>query len=100
MNSNFIHLLPEAQLLHAKFKTHNYPRHWHEEYTIGIMHQGTGSVRVKSNTEEYQVNSIALMNPGEINYGLAAKNGRLAYSMMYISGLRICINPLIVNTIS
>jgi AraC-like DNA-binding protein len=73
-----------VECLRARFTTHRYARHWHEEYAIGVVVDGA---------EQYACNgrlwhvaplrTIIAINPGEVHDGSSAAYDGWTYRMAY-----------------
>jgi AraC-like DNA-binding protein len=74
------------ELLRATYFTHQFGRHIHEEYAIGVIEQGAESFFYRGEQFVANAGTIVLVNPGEIHTGHAANhvNG-WTYRMLYPS---------------
>lgn len=63
---------------------HNYGRHCHEAYALGVIEAGVGGNHCRG-ADHYSVpGSIVVMNPGETHTGYSVGDAPLTYRMFYI----------------
>lgn len=77
-------ICPGVDFFLTRLNTHTYPRHWHEEFAIGLVHEGCGVNMVDRRLIDYPSQSIILINPRQIHTGFSAGQLDLYYSMFYI----------------
>lgn len=44
-----------------------YPRHWHDEYQLCLIHAGGGELRYRGSSHETPVSSLFVVHPGEVH---------------------------------
>ena len=78
-------LLGDLELLHAKYLTHSFGRHAHEEFAIGIIYSGAQALTYRRSEQLLMPKgSIAAINPAEIHTGYAANiEDGWTYRMLY-----------------
>ena len=64
--------------------THEYGRHSHEEYAIGVIEAGVSGNEVKGTTHYHPAGSLVLMNPDTVHTGYAVDNNPITYRMFYL----------------
>ena len=63
-------LLGDLELLHAKYITHSFCRHAHNEFAIGVIYAGAQALTYrKCDRLLMPAGSIAAINPGEVHTG-------------------------------
>ncbi|MEM9003674.1 MAG: AraC family transcriptional regulator [Cyanobacteria bacterium P01_F01_bin.86] len=61
--------LPGVELFEAKLFQHQFNKHFHETYTIGLNESGGGCCLHGGETLHFQPGSFNLINPGEVHTG-------------------------------
>lgn len=77
--------LPGVDLLRARFVTHRYSPHIHDEYAIALIEDGVEEFEYAGRTERAGTGAIALVNPGVVHTGQAGTPGGWAYRVLYPS---------------
>ena len=68
----------------AEESTHEYGRHSHAEYAIGVIEAGVSGNEVKGTTYYHPAGSLVLMNPDTVHTGYAVDNNPISYRMFYL----------------
>ncbi len=68
----------------AEGSTHEYGRHSHAEYAIGVIEAGVSGNEVKGTTHYHPAGSLVLMNPDTVHTGYAVNNNPISYRMLYL----------------
>lgn len=78
-------LFGDLELLHAKYVTHSFSRHAHDEFAIGVIYSGAQAVTYRRSEKLLMpAGSIAAINPTEIHTGYAANiDEGWTYRMLY-----------------
>src|SRR5579871_5214235 len=71
------------QVLHARFICHEFSRHVHEEYVIGLVETGVQRFEIGRVERFTPAGSIFLINPGEAHTGAPACPGGYVYRTAY-----------------
>lgn len=75
----------DLQLLNARYITHEFAPHFHEEYAIGIIEAGAEEYVYRRQWHRAPSGSMVMVNPGEIHTGNAVTAEGWAYRMTYPS---------------
>ena len=68
-------ILGDLELLHAKYITHSFTRHAHDEFAIGVIYSGAQALTYRRSERLLMpAGSIAAINPGEIHTGSVVRN--------------------------
>jgi len=68
----------------TSLSTHEFPRHVHEGYTLGLVRRGCFEYWVRGTVRVCPTGSLILMNPGEVHTGRArAGFGVVSYEVIY-----------------
>ncbi|WP_114972833.1 AraC family transcriptional regulator [Rhodoferax ferrireducens] len=78
-------LLPDAELLTAEYYAQEFAPHWHEGFSIPVIHTGAQSYRYRGALCIAGTGCIAAINPGEIHTGQRATDKGWAYRAFYPS---------------
>lgn len=76
-------LLPDAELLTAEYYEQEFAPHWHEAYSIPVIHDGAQTYRYRGALRLAGAGSIAAINPGEVHTGERATEHGWAYRAFY-----------------
>jgi len=76
-------LLPDAEMLTAKYYAQKFAPHWHEEFVIPIIQFGAQSYRYRGSRCVAAAGAIGAINPGEIHTGERAAENGWAYRVFY-----------------
>ena len=78
-------LLGDLELLHAKYITHSFCRHAHNEFAIGVIYDGAQALTYRQCDRLLMpAGSIAAINPGEVHTGYASDPAKgWTYRMLY-----------------
>ena len=72
------------ECFHAQSITHQYGRHSHSGYAIGLIEEGVGGNFYRGSTHHFPAGQIVLMNPQEAHTGFSAGQQPLTYYMLYL----------------
>ena len=78
-------LLPDAELLTAEYYEQEFAPHWHDGYSIPVIHDGAQTYRYRGGLRLAGAGSIAAINPGEVHTGERATEHGWAYRAFYPS---------------
>jgi AraC-like DNA-binding protein len=78
-----------VELFSARLLHHQFSKHMHEEYTIGMNDGGLGCFSYRGETYQSYPGSFNLINPGEVHTGQADSNDGWAFHNLYISVPRV-----------
>lgn len=78
-------LLSDLELLHARYVTHTFSKHAHDEFAIGVIYSGAQALTYQRSERLLMPRgSIAAINPGEVHTGYAADPEEgWTYRMLY-----------------
>lgn len=83
--SSFISAQIEGvECFRTEHSRHEYPRHSHEFYSIGVIEHGIGGSYYRGAYHEMPAGSIVVINPDEVHTGYAAGGRPLSYRMLHI----------------
>jgi AraC-like DNA-binding protein len=63
---------------------HEYPRHSHASWAIGVVDGGTGGIWYRGANERGGPGELIAINPGEVHTGYPLQRGGISYSMLYV----------------
>jgi AraC-like DNA-binding protein len=63
---------------------HEYPRHSHSTWAIGVVDDGTGGIWYRGANERGGPGELIAINPGEVHTGYPLQRGGISYSMLYV----------------
>jgi AraC-like DNA-binding protein len=63
---------------------HEFPRHSHSTWSLGVVDQGAGGIWFRGATERGGADEIITINPGEVHTGYPLQKSGLSYSMLYL----------------
>jgi len=78
-------LLPDAELLTAEYYEQEFAPHWHEGYSIPVIHDGAQTYQYRRALRLAAAGGIAAINPGEVHTGERASEHGWAYRAFYPS---------------
>lgn len=76
-------LLPDVDMLTARYYAQKFAPHWHEEFVIPIIQGGAQSYRYRGTRYVAATGGIGAINPGEIHTGERACENGWAYRVFY-----------------
>ena len=62
---------------------HTFARHWHEQYGVGVMHQGAHISASGRGMVEAEAGDIITVNPGEVHDGAPVGDAGRSWRMLY-----------------
>ncbi|TXR50613.1 AraC family transcriptional regulator [Phyllobacterium endophyticum] len=62
---------------------HAFPRHWHEQYGIGVIHQGAQKSHSGRGMVEAGAGDVITVNPGEVHDGMPIGDAGRSWRMLY-----------------
>lgn len=80
--------LPEfnrIELLKGLRVTHRHPKHWHEEYHLCLIEQGTGQMFYRGAFHETYAGSLFIVHPGEIHSNAANPQSGCSFRTLNVS---------------
>lgn len=75
--------LSNVELLHARYVTHVFARHAHDEFAIGVIERGAETFEYRHAWHIAPAGSVVLINPGEVHTGQALSPTGWTYRMLY-----------------
>lgn len=84
MRSWMVPGIPHLECFRAIGSVHEYPRHSHSTWVIGVVDQGTGGIWYRGANERCAVGDLIAINPGEVHTGYPLQKGGVSYSMLHI----------------
>ena len=73
-----------VEVLHARYYTHSFSPHWHEEYAIGLVDAGVEQFHYRGATHHAGISDIVLLNAGDVHTGEAADERGFGFRMLYL----------------
>lgn len=73
-----------SEFLDADFRTHIYPRHFHDRYVFGVVTRGGEAFYYRGCQHIAAAGEIVVLNPGEVHDGMGADAEGWAYRMSYL----------------
>lgn len=73
------------ELLKGRFRSHAYPRHYHDTFSIGVNENVTTTFFYRGVYQVAPARAITLVNPGEVHTGQALEEGPWHYRSLYPS---------------
>lgn len=70
-------------VLHARFRSHRFPRHAHDYYVVGYVASGLQSYNYRGARHITGAGQVFLVNPGEVHTGEPADSDGYLYRTMY-----------------
>lgn len=74
-----------GEALHAHYITHEFARHTHDGYAIGVVMRGVESFRLGQTLHHAPAGSVIVVHPGEVHTGFAPVEEGWEYRMFYPS---------------
>lgn len=68
----------------ARFHSHAYDMHFHDEWLVGVTHQGVQDFFCRGQRRQSTTGKIMLIEPGELHDGQAIRDDGFTYSMLYL----------------
>jgi AraC-like DNA-binding protein len=76
--------IPDLECFRVVNFVHEYPRHSHATWAIGVVDDGTGGIWYRGANERGGPGELITINPGEVHTGYPLQRGGISYSMLYI----------------
>lgn len=76
--------IPHLECFRVVRFVHEYPRHSHSTWSIGVVDDGTGGIWYKGSNERGGPGEIIAINPGDVHTGYPLQKSGISYSMLYI----------------
>lgn len=77
-------LLPDADLVTAKYRDHAFAPHWHDAYTIPVIEAGTEAYTYRGSGYVAEAGTIPVINPGEVHTGSRGRADGWRYRVAYM----------------
>ena len=74
----------EVELLHARYITHSFARHTHEDVAIGVVEDGAESFFYRGAQHTAASGQVVIFNPGEVHTGEGANAYGWTFRMFYM----------------
>ena len=81
--------LPGLLGLNAAFARQQFPRHWHETYSIGVILSGVNRFQYRGTSHYACADMLCVMNPGELHTGETCTETGWEYFNIYPSAARM-----------
>jgi AraC-like DNA-binding protein len=76
--------IPHLECFRTAGFVHEYPRHSHSTWAIGVVDHGIGGIWYRGANQRGGPSEIIAINPGEVHTGYPLQRGGIGYSMLYI----------------
>ncbi len=76
--------IPHLECFRVIRFVHEYPRHSHSTWSIGIVDDGTAGIWYKGSNECGGPGEIIAINPGDVHTGYPLQKSGISYAMLYI----------------
>jgi AraC-like DNA-binding protein len=76
--------IPDLECFRAVGFRHEYPRHCHATWAIGVVDHGRGGIWYRGAHERGGAGELITLNPGEVHTGYPLEKQGLSYSMLYL----------------
>lgn len=76
--------IPHLECFRTVRFVHEYPRHSHETWSIGVVDCGTGGIWYRGANRRGGAGQIIAINPGEVHTGYPLQKEGISYSMLYV----------------
>ncbi|MGB7494327.1 MAG: AraC family transcriptional regulator [Candidatus Acidiferrum sp.] len=76
--------IPHLECFRVVKFVHEYPRHSHETWSIGVVDEGTGGIWYRGSNQRGGAGEIIAINPGEVHTGYPLQKDGISYSMLYL----------------
>lgn len=73
----------ELTVLHGRYRNQRFAPHFHETYSLGVVVEGSGRMRVRGRDVTFTTGDVVLLEPGEVHTGEAAERNGWGYYMFY-----------------
>jgi AraC-like DNA-binding protein len=77
--------IPHLECFRTAGFLHEYPRHSHSTWAIGVVDHGIGGIWYRGANQRGGPGEIIAINPGEVHTGYPLQKGGIGYSMLYIA---------------
>jgi len=77
--------IPHLECFRAVGFVHEYPRHCHATWAIGVVDQGMGGIWYRGAHECGGPGELITINPGEVHTGYPLEKQGISYSMLYVA---------------
>ena len=81
--------IPGIELFEAHLVDHQFGKHFHDAYTIGLNQSGRGQCLYQKKSHYHHPGSFNFINPGEVHTGAAASANGWAFRNIYITGAAV-----------
>lgn len=75
--------LQNLEWLRARYITHAFSRHSHDEYAIGVIESGVEAFTYRGSFHQATAGALVIIHPGEVHTGHAGDPTGWAYRMLY-----------------
>jgi AraC-like DNA-binding protein len=76
--------IPHLECFRTVKFVHEYPRHSHETWSIGVVDYGVGGIWYRGANQRGGAGQIIAINPGEVHTGYPLQKDGISYSMLYV----------------
>ena len=89
MNRTVLPTLGAVEALRARYVSHRFAPHWHDELALGAVEGGALRTRVGREEVVAPAGSLIVLNPGDVHTGIACDRDGYAYRMVYLDAARL-----------
>jgi AraC-like DNA-binding protein len=76
--------IPHLECFRTVRFVHEYPRHSHETWSVGVVDYGTGGIWYRGANQRGGAGQIIAINPDEVHTGYPLQRNGISYSMLYV----------------
>ena len=84
MRSWMVAEIPHLECFRGVGFVHEYPRHSHSTWAIGIVDEGTGGIWHRGSNESLGPGTVIAVNPGTVHTGYPLQKTGISHSMLYV----------------
>ena len=84
MRSWMVAEIPHLECFRSVGFVHEYPRHSHSTWAIGIVDEGTGGIWHRGSNESLGPGTVIAVNPGTVHTGYPLQKTGISHSMLYV----------------
>jgi AraC-like DNA-binding protein len=74
-----------AELVIGQCRDFSFPKHTHQEYTIGLVISGTEEFYCEGSTHPANMGSIYFSHPGQVHAGISINQSQWAFASLYLA---------------
>jgi len=77
--------IPHLECFRTVKFVHEYPRHCHETWSIGVVDYGTGGIWYRGANQRGGAGQVIAIDPGDVHTGYPLQKDGISYSMLYVA---------------